>query len=295
MNFRTDLALEMREAHSGSFDGLHSREERHGQIKITRVEVTSQAGAKAIGKPVGIYVTLEFPSLDHLPDLGEEAVELGVQQLRGLIPADGAVLCVGLGNDAITPDSLGPKTLEKILATRHISGEQAHSVGVGELRPVACLVPGVLGRTGIESAELLQAAVEKLRPGCVIMIDALASRRLSRLGRTVQISTGGITPGSGVGNARAEISRGTLGVPVISIGMPCVVDAATLAVDLLSQGTEISRDDIRATMEPDGEQMMVTPREVDLLIDRASKLIAMMVNLTLQPNLAPEDFTALMG
>ncbi|MCL2106904.1 MAG: GPR endopeptidase [Oscillospiraceae bacterium] len=291
MNFRTDLALECREPLETLPEGLRCDEESFGEIRVTRVIVENEKGARALGKPPGRYVTLELPPLGEYADVYGEALDACARELRRLLPPEGAVLVAGLGNDGVTPDALGPRCCSLVQATRHIGGELARSAGLGDLRPVACLAPGVLGRTGMESGEHLAAVARKLKPAALIVVDALAARRLSRLGRTVQLSDSGIVPGSGVGNARQAIQPATLGIPVISIGVPTVVDAATLAFDLLERRGLAAEPE----REPEGgaEGMMVTPREVDLVVDRAARLISMAINCALQPHLEPEDFLAL--
>jgi spore protease len=208
-----------------------------------------------------------------------------------LLPKEGLVLVVGLGNENITPDALGPKTINLMIATRHISKEIADSVGLGDLRTVAAISPGVLGQTGIETGEIIQGVIKSVKPVAVLTIDALASRKLSRLGCTIQISDAGVTPGSGIGNSRAQISRQTLGVPVVSVGVPTVVDAATLVYDLM--GKDIDEEEIEEKLDHNKSQMIVTPKEVDLLIDRASRLLALAINSALQPTLTAEDILAM--
>ena len=230
---RSDLALERKELLRDECTGVSSEENHFGDIKITRITVENDEGARRIGKPCGTYTTIELPCISQQSENDEDARTALSVELSRLLPKDGPVLVAGLGNSDITPDALGPKTIEKILATRHISGELSRSIGLGELRPVAAVSPGVLGKTGIETAEILSGIVGRVCPSAVIVIDALASRRLERLGKTVQISNTGIAPGSGVGNRRSEISAASLGVPVISMGVPTVVDALTLAHDIL--------------------------------------------------------------
>lgn len=284
MQVRTDLALERRELHgAGELPGVCCDEETRGGVRLTRIRVTEGAGARAIGKPAGTYLTVELPRLSDdglLADAGKVLAEA----FASLLPREGTVLVAGLGNPAITPDALGPRTADGVLATRHISDELARTVGLPGLRRVAVLWPGVLGRTGIETQEILRGAVDRIRPAAVVAVDALAARRLERLGRTVQLADSGISPGSGVGNARGEISRATLGVPVVSVGVPTVVDAATLAQDLLA-GEE-------PPPLPDGG-MVVTPREIDLLIDRAAELLSHALNCALHPTVSPALLRAL--
>lgn len=279
MQIRTDLALEQKEMQSFVPDGVEMEEFDCSAAHISRITVKTQAGADALGKPIGRYITVEVPPLSDHPDLNEELVCCIKNELAALLPTTGTVLFAGLGNTEITPDALGPKTAAAVLATRHIDGEFARTVGLEKLRSVAVLAPGVLGQTGMETGEILEGMVRKIRPAALIVADALASRRLSRLGCTIQMSDTGITPGAGVGNARREISRRTLGVPVIAIGIPTVVDAATLCYDLVGE---------HAAAEPRGAEMIVTPKEIDLLIARAAKLLGHAVNCALQPHYSPE-------
>ncbi len=191
----------------------------------------------------------------------------------------------------ITPDSLGPKTSRRVLATRHIGGEIARSTGLDRLRPVAVMQTGVTGQTGIETGEYILSIVRRIRPTAVVAIDALASRRTERLGCTLQISDTGISPGAGVGNHRTKITKETIGVPVIAIGVPTVVDAQTLAVDIL--GNDCNRKTQKMLM-PQGRQLVVIPREIDLLTERASRLIAFALNGALQNEFDLPDLISLM-
>ena len=204
---------------------------------------------------------------------------------------NGLVLVAGLGNMEITPDSLGPKTSSRVLATRHISGEIARSTGLDRLRPVAVMQTGVTGQTGIETGEYILSIVRRIRPTAVVAIDALASRRPERLGCTLQISDTGISPGAGVGNHRTKITKETVGVPVIAIGVPTVVDAQTLAIDIL--GSDCNRKTPKMLM-PQGRQLVVIPREIDLLTERASRLIAFALNGALQNEFDLPDLISLM-
>lgn len=288
MDFRTDLALEKSEEFGDSLPkGIKCDTVTEGEVRLTRIEVTDEDGEKAIGKPRGKYITVEVPPFKRNSEINEETVELISRELRALLPESGTVLVAGLGNDDITPDALGPKFSEKVFATRHIGKELSESIGLGELRPVANLIPGVLGKTGIETGETLAGAVQRISPTAVITVDALAARRLSRLGCTVQISNVGVVPGSGVGNARSEISEKSLGVPVVAVGVPTVVDAATLVSDLTGEADE--------NIIREGADMMITPREIDLMIERAARLISLCVNKALQPHLSVEDIMMLVS
>lgn len=277
MNFRSDLCIEHHEAAKKPNDGIKVEEFQNGDIKITRINVFNEKGKKELGRPCGNYITVQTSPLSG--SVGdEEAREVISEELKLMLPKSGSVLICGIGNTAITPDALGPKVADGILATRHISKELCEKTGLGELRSVSVISPGVLGQTGIEVGEMLYSVIDRISPSCVIAIDALASRRLSRLGCTVQLSDTGIVPGSGVGNARSELSKRTLGIPVISVGVPTVVDAGTLVYDLTGKQCVDS-----------AALMMITPKEVDLLISRAAKLISHAINCTLQPHISPED------
>lgn len=288
MDFRTDLALERHEAiKSGQADGIDSETFEKSGITFTVIKVTDTVGERSLGKPVGTYVTAEIPSLVSHSPVEEDAVEAIAAELRKLLPEEGTVLVVGLGNTDITPDAVGPQSVGMVLATRHINEELSEDIGLGKLRSVAGFIPGVLGKTGVETAESVKGLVECVRPSAVIVIDALAARRLKRLGNTVQMSDTGIIPGAGVGNARTAINREGLGVPVISVGVPTVVDAQTLVNDLTDDETEISREE--------NKKMIVTPREIDLVVERAARIIGLSVNKALQPHLSVDEVMMLVG
>lgn len=293
MNIRTDLALEAKELITEDINGVCVTARQLKNMKITKIHVTTEQAAKSLGKEIGTYVTCEFKALtSDFTAADERLVSIG-KQINELLPQKGTVLVVGIGNHNITPDALGPKAAGKVIATRHISGELASSLGLDKLRSVCVLSPGVLGQTGIEVSELINGIIQKTNASCIVAIDALASRRLKRLGCTVQISNTGISPGAGVGNNRNIINEKTTGVPVISIGVPTVVDAATLAADLFSPNDENESDRLREIAMAGCRSMVVTPREIDLLIERASMLIGMAVNLALHPDFTPEELFAL--
>ena len=295
---RTDLAQEARElwaeAEGGGLPpGVTAESAREAGTEVERLIVASPEGAKALGKPEGIYVTLTPHALLRREEGAFEtaAATLGRQlrSLLGLSP-EAAVLVVGLGNEAVTPDSLGPRTMRHVLATRHL--KEALPETFGAFRRVAVLETGVLGNTGLESAELVRAVTEKLRPDAVIAVDALAYRKLGRVCRTVQLTDTGIIPGAGVGNRRAALNRETLGIPVLALGVPTVVDAATLAADLTARagmGRPAPEDFGRHAFE-----MILTPREIDERIARAARLLGYGIDLALH-DLSPADVTALVG
>lgn len=292
MQMRTDLALELRES-AGDAPGVECEEYEEKGAKVTVIRVTSEEGSRRLQKPRGRYVTVELPPFsDHVDDEREQLPIL-VREMRRFLPEQGTALVVGLGNDEITPDAVGPLAARQILATRHLTGEFARAAGLDKLRGVAALAPGVLGQTGIEVTELLKGLVEELHPAVVIAVDALASRSLARLGCTIQFADTGISPGAGVGNRRARIGEETLGVPVIAVGVPTVVDAATLAAELVSPDDEADAATLRKMVEPRGAQMIVTPREVDLLVRRAAQTLALAINCALQESLTPEEIAML--
>lgn len=243
--------------------------------------IDSEEGERATGKAKGSYITLELPPFSDNAAPPEEYYQAAADELRGLLPEEGLVLIVGMGNKEITPDALGPRCAAQILATRHITKELSRVTGLEGLRPTAVLAPGVLGQTGIEVLEILKSLCKSMSPSAVIVIDALASRSLERLGRTVQLSDAGISPGAGVGNNRPQISRETLGTPVIAVGVPTVVDAETLARD-------ISGSEQRLTGST-AAGMIVTPREIDLLVERAARYLACSINAALHPDYDPLD------
>lgn len=283
MELRTDLALEARELDPDCPGVEYSESVRDG-MTVSVMTVGKQAVSR-LGRAEGRYITVTMPPLTDHAFIPGESYECLSAQLAELLPPSGTVLVAGLGNLSITPDALGPKTAAMIPATRHIAGELERATGGASLRSCAVMAPGVLGQTGVEAAELIGAVCRSIRPSAVVAVDALASRSLGRLGCTVQISDTGIQPGAGVGNCRPSISRRELGVPVIAVGVPTVVDAATLAADL----TGGHPDDLA----PEGRSMIVTPREIDLLIDRAARLLALAINHALHPTIDPEELLAL--
>ena len=282
MNARTDLAIEKDSFISGDRPkGIRRKIFETEKTKVTKISVLDKEAADVIGKPVGEYITVELDEFSYDTELLDDRMKSISTQISSLLPkGDGTVLVAGIGNKDITPDALGPRCAEGIFSTRHITSELAEEIGLDFLNPVCSLATGVLGQTGIETGEIIKSVADAIKPKAVIVIDALAAAGLERLGRTVQITDTGITPGSGVGNKRAEISKNTLGVPVIAIGVPTVVDAVTLARAMTGNKT--------ATESSEAQNMMVTPREIDVMIERAAKLISLCVNCALQPETDPE-------
>ena len=284
MERRTDLAVEARELAGDDVSGVEYSSRREADTEISRMTVKNHSASVKLKKDIGTYVTIDVPAMTDNFLSTDYRVELIGREIRRLLPVNGLVLVCGLGNPEITPDALGPKTASRVLATRHITGELARSTGLDSLRPVAVLSTGVTGQTGIETFEYIESIVKKLRPNAVVIIDALASRRIARLGTTVQISDTGISPGSGVQNHRKKITKETVGVPVIAVGVPTVVDALTLVCDALDIDDAQSAEKLKKIINPDRRAMVVTPKEIDLLIDRAGRLIALSLNRALQKN-----------
>lgn len=284
MNFRTDLAIERCEfLGEKNIEGIEIERFEAKGATVSRIDVLNEKGARIVEKPVGRYVTVEVTPFAKHAQFIDDSFEVLCEEMKRMIPEKGSVLVAGLGNIRITPDALGPKCASMIFATRHITGELLKSTGLDGLRSVSAFSTGVMGETGAEAGELIEGAVKMLNPDIVITVDALAARSVSRLGNTVQMCNTGIVPGSGVGNSRKEISERTLGIPVIAIGVPTVVDAATLVSDY-SGVSEV---------DDDAKTMMVTPREVDLMIERAAKLTSLAVNCALQKEIKPEDMLIL--
>ncbi len=289
MNLRTDLAIEQGEIHAGKgLKGIEHTVKKANGVTITEIRITDKDGETALKRKKGRYITVEIPRFSKSTRYFESGTNAVAEGIKSLIPQNGPVLVAGLGNENITPDALGPRCASLVFSTRHISKEIQKNIGIDSLRSVSRITPGVLGQNGIETSEILAGIIRQISPAALITVDALASRRLSRLGCTVQICNTGITPGSGVGNSRAEISESTMGVPVIAVGVPTVVDAATLAHDLTGASAN-------GRHEKGSENMMVTPREIDVIIDRAAKLIATAINSALQPNLSTQEISALIS
>ena len=317
-NIRTDLAVEAREIYAEQHnneesEGIEFKEEKQGDINITQVKILNDIGERNMGKPKGTYITIDMPEFTHYDgETMNEVSEVLANNLSSIIKLDKSMtaLVVGLGNWNVTPDALGPKVVSKIMVTRHLKQLIPDSIDE-EIRPVCALSPGVLGLTGIETGEIIKAVVSNLKPNLIICIDALASRKLDRVNRTIQIGDSGISPGSGVGNKRMVISEKTLGVPVIAIGVPTVVDAATIANDsidlvldeMINQATKggefynllksIDKNEktkmIQELLNPYVGDLVVTPKEVDTVVDSVSRIISTGINMALQPALNLEE------
>lgn len=316
-SIRTDLAIEAHQMLVGEvrreIPGVTVETESIGEIKVSRVEITSPEAEAQLGKKQGKYITLEAPGLRQKnTELQELVSQQFTKELLRMVDLseDTTVLVVGLGNWNVTPDALGPRVVKDLLVTRHILTLQPETLGEG-FRPVCAIAPGVLGITGVETGEIVQGLVEKVKPDLLIAIDALAARSLSRLHTTIQIADSGITPGSGVGNKRLSISQETIGIPVLAVGVPTVVDAVTIADDLTTHLLEaimqeagpdspvykvvqsIAEGDRRAVMsevlEPYGGRLMVTPKEIDTLVEDVARLLAGGINAALHPAIGRDE------
>lgn len=288
MAFRTDLAVEAIENRKTAAALPHVRQSDRmlEGFAVHEVRILSEDAAREIGKPQGRYLTLE---LDALIRREEDAFPRACKALSTLLrellprPNDGPVLIAGLGNRMITPDAIGPQTADHVIATRHLVAQSPAIFA--DWRPVSALAPGVLGQTGVETGEVICGVLDRVRPAAVIAVDALAAGRLSRLLRTVQLADTGITPGAGVGNARAALNKETLGVPVIAVGVPTVVDGATLAHEISSQLGQPACEALDDLSQP----VMITTRDIDREVADISRMIGYAVNMALHPHLSVAD------
>jgi len=275
--------------------GVKEEKESHPQAQVSIITIFNEAGARALGKPQGTYITIEAPSLLVADPPAHEAVaRLVGEKLSSLLaslqvgPTD-PVLVVGLGNWQATPDSLGPKVVGDFTVTRHLCKYAPQSLPPGS-RPVSALAPGVLGTTGIETAEIIRGVVDRTQPKAVIAIDALAATDLRRIGTSIQITNTGISPGSGVGKQRAAINRQTMGVPVVAVGIPTVVPAATIIYETLSQGAALfpgidGSQLVQKILQPFGGNLTVTPKEIDDLIANLAWVVGAALNQSLHTTL----------
>lgn len=277
MKVRTDLALEERESFDGSGVEIHGVEveescDEERDVRLTRVKIVSERGAREMGKSRGTYLTLEAPGLASPDeDYHREVSEVIADLLRELTGTAESVLVAGLGNRDVTPDALGPQAVSNLMITRHLIREYGREMmGMDGCCVVSGIVPGVMAQTGMETLEILQGIIEETRPDLLIVIDALAARSTRRLGRTVQITDTGIQPGSGVGNHRGSLTKESLGIPVIAIGVPTVVEAAAIVYD--AQGN-------CEKMPPHLNGMFVTPKNIDEMIKQLSFTLSEALNM----------------
>ena len=275
---RTDLALEAKEGIKESEEGIRGVRveesyDEENEIRVTKVIIETKNGAKAMGKPMGTYVTLEAPENYHQ----EISSELS-RQLKDIIPnvdKEQSVLIVGLGNRDVTADALGPNVADNLLITRHVVKEYGKAAyNKSRMNMVSSIVPGVMAKTGMESAEIIKGVVEQTKPTVIIVVDALAARSTKRLNRTIQITNTGIHPGSGVGNHRNALTQESLQVPVIAIGVPTVVDAATIVNDALADKAQVNLTELN--------NMYVTSKDVDYQIKQISHILCDAINEALE-------------
>lgn len=312
MSIRTDLALEAKEMYS---ENVKSKDEINGvDVKITKnegitttkIKITNEHGTIALGKPIGTYVTIEAPDIKYSVDVYEKACLLLAEEIRNLakIESRTKTLVVGLGNKKITPDALGPDVISKLMVTNHMK-EHLKDFFDDDITSVCAIAPGVLGTTGMETAQIIKGVIEQVKPDLVIAVDALASRSLDRISNTIQLSDTGINPGAGVENSRAKLDEETLGVKVLAIGVPTVVDAVTIASDSIDMvmadlGEDVLGDEKKNRMIKDALSknigtLMVTPKDIDSVIEKTSKTVANGINLALHRNLTFEDIESFVG
>ncbi len=306
-SIHTDLAIEaaavenMQSAGAGE-SGIKAEVFEKDNITVTQVQVTNKDGEQKVGKPIGRYVTLEVPEIrEDIARVYDKVVSMLTDELKGFIDKDKyrTILVVGLGNRFVTPDALGPKVVDKLLVTRHLYDVLPESI-TRDMNSLCAIAPGVLGITGIETGEIIKGISDKIRPDLIIAIDALASRKTSRISTTFQIGNTGITPGSGIGNKRHALNMETLGVPVIAIGVPTVIEASSMAndaIDMLIEAIKSNSNEdsdiykyagafdndmryklISELLVPNGGELIVTPKEVDSIIDEVSGIIADSIN-----------------
>lgn len=279
-SIRTDLACEAEATHDKGKRGTEYDEKNADGFKVATLRVLDAEGERVAAKPKGTYVTV-FTEL--ICDIGEErlsalasllANEIGALAKKALGHSPASVLVAGLGNREITADRIGPMTVDRLTVTRHIEAHDKKLFDSLCRTPVCAIAPGVLGQTGVETAELLRGICDRARPELVIAIDALAARSTARLGATVQISDSGISPGSGIGNRRSAVDKATLGVPVLAVGVPTVVNSATLVYDALQSAGYGEIDDRIERVLRAGESFFVSPRQSDRISDSVSILLA---------------------
>lgn len=284
MSIRTDLAVEMIDEDAASLPkGIKRKLRKSSACSVTEIIVADDAAGARIGKTKGRYITIETDRLSASPMDFEEQVDNIAEEIISLKGENRkTALIAGLGNSDITPDALGPMVISHIIATRHLHNELPDGHELKQLNRVSAIAPGVLGQTGIEAAEVIKSLCDTVKPDCVIVIDALACSDISHLGSTIQLTDTGISPGSGVQNRRKEFTEETLGIPVVAVGVPTVVDMHTIVENITGN-------------PPDKHlpNMMVTPRDVDKLIERTARLLAFSINKAVQPMLTIEDITAL--
>ncbi len=292
MYFRTDMAIERRDLYKNSnkiedeITGIECEEDVVDDIKITRVNITNKEGEKALQRKIGNYITIDIKKINNISeDKERKIIEVFSNELVKIInkhaKKEDEILIVGLGNLHSTPDSLGTKVVENTEITRHIKIYLPNAIDKNT-RSVSAITPGVLGTTGIETVEIVKGIVSNIKPKLVIAIDSLCSKNIERINKSIQISDTGIVPGGGVGNKQEELSEKTLGIPVVAVGIPTVLDAATIVIDTLNAcNISINEDEIVNKMKLNNFNFVVTPKEIDLLIENMSNIVSEGINMSL--------------
>lgn len=313
MSIRTDLALEAREIYTEcseergeEINGVDVDTTEQDGILKTKIKITNENGEKALGKPMGTYVTIEAPNIKYDTEVYERVCRMLAEEIRSMadISSKTKTLVAGLGNRRITPDALGPEVVSRLMITNHMK-EHMKEFFSDDITSVCAIAPGVLGTTGLETAQIVKGVVQQAAPDLVIAIDALASRSLDRISTTIQLADTGISPGAGVRNKRDGLNEETLGVKVIAIGVPTVVDAATIANDCidtaLKNQQQVAPDEqdknrlIKEEISKNIGVLMVTPKDIDSVIEKTAKTIANGINLALHKNLTFEEIESYVG
>lgn len=318
--YRTDLAIESKEMYDEKNDieisGVEVDKEQLGSVDITRIKITDENGSKSLGKPKGNYITLEIKGIRSADSELKDEVSVALsKELSKIIDFkdDLKVLVVGLGNEKVTPDALGPLVVSKVKVTRHFFVTYKKDKD-DTMACVSALVPGVMGTTGIETVEILKGAVEKVKPDIIIAVDALAARKMDRINSTIQITDTGISPGAGVGNNRLQLNGESLGVRVIAIGVPTVIDSFTMVLDSiealgecekendigkffkkLSELIDENTETMQNIMASCTTQSIVTANDIDKIIQDFSQIISNSINMTLHPGLELNDVNRYMN
>ena len=276
MALRTDLAIDINVDNLDYFEGIEKKEKKEGEVVVTTTLIKTKETSEKIGKKMGKYITIEFPDVNRITD--SKGIEKEIKEALSSFFEKGfeRILVLALGNDEITSDNIGPKTAKRLLATRHIYGEFAEKIGLKGVKSVAVITPSVLGKTGIETAEFCESITNKIKPDAVVVIDACVSSSTDRIYKTIQISDTGISPGWGVKNRRKEISKDTLGIPVIAVGIPTVVEALSLAYELTQTEPVMN------------SELIVTPKDCDIYSHRITEILSRGINLFLQPEIDEE-------
>ncbi len=290
--FRTDMAVERRDLYRNAnkvedeIKGIECEEEKLEDITVTRVKITNKEGEKALDRKMGNYITIDVKKIHNITTEKEQKIiDTFSDELTAIIDKhvekNDEILIVGLGNLYATPDSLGSKVVQNIEITRHIKIYLPNAID-RNTRSVSAITPGVLGTTGIETVEIVKGIVDNIKPKLVIAIDSLCSKNIDRINKSIQISDTGIIPGGGVGNKQAELSLETLGIPVIGVGVPTVLDAATIVIDTLNScEIDISENEVVNKMKLNNFNFIVTPKEIDTLIESMTNIVSEGINMSL--------------